>query len=90
MMNKTDHYQMAHVLYLLEKSRGIRRHEPLWIRQDQTDYERYCHSIMNAIENRTMQAFEIDAHLWALAETHKRRISKIKDRRVWSQMGLQR
>jgi hypothetical protein len=77
---------MAYAIYLLDKSRTVAKREPLWIREQQRDISAYCLAIMDSIEAKTMEDFEIEAHLYALARTTQIRIHKIKYRAIETEM----
>jgi hypothetical protein len=89
-MNITQHHQMGNLLYLLNKSRHVAHHEPLSSMSIQAEYSRYCHSVMDHIEAKTLEPFEIDAHLWALHHTLKLRRSKLKTIQIWQRKEAQR
>jgi hypothetical protein len=86
-MSAKQHALMAYALYLLNKSRTVAKREPLWIREQQRDISAYVLAIMDSIEAKTLEDFEIEAHLWALAKTTQIRIHKIKDRAIWTEIG---
>jgi len=87
-MKSAQYKSLSQCIYLIEKSRRIHYYEPMSSTPSQNSYVDYLRRLMDHIEARTMEKWEVDSHLWALHKTLDLRIKEIEWRTTWKKRTL--
>lgn len=82
-MNKAQWNSLRQCVYLLEKSRECAYYEPMRAQAKHHHFIEYTRTLMDHIENKSMEKWEVDSHLWALHQTLKIRINKVRELARW-------
>ncbi len=82
-VNKAQWNALRQCIYLLDKSRECAYYEPLQAQETHEQFVHYVRSLMDHIENRSIEKWEADNHLWALHKTLEIRITKVRELARW-------
>lgn len=82
-MSPAQWTSLRQCIYLLDKSRECAYYEPMKSQHSHEQFVEYVRRLMDRIENRSMEKWEVDSHLWALHKTLDIRITKVKEILRW-------